>query len=32
MNDANRSLKIRIEVVFPMKGSELLLVIPLDKS
>jgi len=32
MYDANRSLKIRIEAVFPMKSSKLLLVIPLDKS
>jgi len=32
MYDANRSLKIRIEAVFPVKSSELLPVIPLEKS
>ena len=32
MNDANRSLKTRIEAVFSVKGSELLHMIPLDKS
>ena len=31
MKKHNRSLKIRLEAGFPVKGSELLLVIPLDK-
>jgi len=32
MYDANRSLKTKIEAGFSVKGSELLLVIPLDKT
>ena len=30
INDANRSLKTRIEAEFPVKGSEILLAIPLE--